>query len=252
MMNNQIIEKLKELQAIDVRIGSLNKLCVDKSSGLDCLKENIQKLQKQLGEIKQKAKQLRIEVDKKDLELKSNEEKINKLNTQLNTVRTNKEYSALTNEIKSAKADNDVIEDVILNLFNQNESIQKEAKEVEEKIKEETNQLNAMSVQVSEEITRIKTEIESACQLRQKNTAQIDADALSKYEKIICNKTDRTALACVGEPSKGYYTCQGCHMDVPPQQVNELMKKKEIICCKSCLRILYIEPNNTSAGNNTP
>ena len=242
MMNNQIIEKLKELQAIDVRIGSLNKSCVDKSSGLDCLKGNIQGLQKQLEEIKHKAKQLKIEVDKKDLELKSNEEKVSKLNTQLNTVKTNKEYSALTNEIKSAKADNDVIEDVILNLFNQNELIQKEAKEVEAKIKEETNQLNAMSAQVSEDITRIKTEIESACQLRQKNTGQIDAEILSKYEKIISNKSDRTALACVGEPAKGYYTCQGCHMDVPPQQVNELMKKKEMVCCKSCLRILYIDP----------
>ncbi|MEK7309957.1 MAG: C4-type zinc ribbon domain-containing protein [Planctomycetota bacterium] len=245
-MNNQIIEKLKELQAIDARIGSLNKSCVDKSSGLDCLKENIQRLQKQMEEIKQKVKQLRIEVDKKDLELKSNEEKISKLNTQLNTVRTNKEYSALTNEIKSAKADNEVIEDVILNLFNQNELIQKEAKEVEAKIKEETNQLNAMSAQVGEEIAHLKTEIESVCQLRQKNTAQIDAEVLSKYEKIISNKSDRAALACVGEPSKGYYTCQGCHMDVPAQQVNELMKKKEMVCCKSCLRILYIESSNAN------
>ena len=249
MMNNKIIEQLKELQALDVKIGALNKLCVDKSSGLDCLKGNIQSLQKQLDEIKQKARQLKIEVDKKDLELKSNEDKITKLNTQLNTVKTNKEYSALTNEIKSAKADNEIIEDVILNLFNQNETIQKEAKEVDEKIKAETDKLNAMSAQVIEEITRIKTEVECVCQLRQKNTAQIDAEILGKYERIISNKSDRTALACVGEPAKGYYTCQGCHMDVPPQQVNELMKKKEMVCCKSCLRILYIEANKTASAN---
>jgi len=248
-MNNQIIEKLKELQAIDVKIGTLNKACVDKSSELDSLKENIERLQKQYEEIKQKAKQLKIEVDKKDLELKSNEDKINKLNTQLNTVKTNKEYSALTNEIKSAKADNDVIEDVILNLFNQNELVQKEAKEVEVCIKNETDKLNAMADRVNEEISAIKVEVESVCQLRQKNTTQIDAEILGKYEKIISNKSDRTALACVGEPSKGYYTCQGCHMDVPPQQVNELMKKKEMVCCKSCLRILYIEIDNTSSVN---
>jgi len=248
-MNNQIIEKLKELQAIDVTIGALNKACVDKSSGLDCLKENIQRLQKQLEEVKHKIRQLKIEVDKKDLDLKSNEDKVTKFNTQLNTVKTNKEYSALTNEIKSAKADNEVIEDVILNLFNQNELIQKEVKEVEAKIKDETNQLNAMSAQVSEEITRIKSEIDATCQLRQKNTVQIEAEVLSKYERIISNKSDRTALACVGEPSKGYYTCQGCHMDVPPQQVNELMKKKEMVCCKSCLRILYIESDNTAGAN---
>lgn len=247
-MNNQIIEKLKELQAIDVRIGSLNKLCSDKSAGLDSKKENIGELQKRLEEVKQKAKQVKIEIDKKDLELKTNEEKVNKLNVQLNTVKTNKEYSALTNEIKSAKADNDVIEDVILNLFNQNETIQKEAKEVEAKIKEETNQLDAMSARVSEEIGCIKAEIETVCQERQKNVGAVDSEVLNKYEKIISSKSDRTALACVVEPYKGNYTCQGCHMDVPPQQVNELMKKKEIICCKSCLRILYIEPVSTPNG----
>ncbi|MEW6026297.1 MAG: C4-type zinc ribbon domain-containing protein [Planctomycetota bacterium] len=247
-MNNQIIEKLKELQAIDVKIWSLNKLCADKSAGLDSTKANIAALQQRLEEVKQKAKQVKIEIDKKDLELKSNEERVNKLNTQLNTVKTNKEYSALTGEIKSAKADNDVIEDVILNLFNQNETVQKEIKEVEALIKEEMGKLDALSAQVSEEVGRIKTEIEVASSERQKNVCQMDSEALGRYEKILSSKADRTALACVIEPYKGAYTCQGCHMDVPPQQVNELMKKKEMVCCKSCMRILYIEPVSTPNG----
>lgn len=249
MMNNEIIERLKGLQEIDIKISGLNKQCLEKASGLDFLKENIKNLQGQLEAARQKAKQLKIEVDKKDLELKSNEEKINKLKTQLNTVKTNKEYSLLTSEIKSAKADNDIIEDVILNLFNQNESVQKEVSDIEIQIKDETGRMGILSAKIDGEIAVMKIEIEAAIKTRSEGVSRIDSDTRSKYEKIISNKSDRVALVCVNEFSDGNYTCQGCNMDVTPQQVNELMKHKEIICCKSCMRILYVDRKNEHAGD---
>ncbi|MDI6732671.1 MAG: C4-type zinc ribbon domain-containing protein [Planctomycetota bacterium] len=240
MNNNPIIEKLKELQETDIKINALNKLCDDKSATLNQIKENIQKLQKKMEEIKQRAKQLKIEIDKKDLELKSNEEKTKKLNIHLNTVKTNKEYSVLSNEIKSIKADSDIIEDVILNYFGQSETIQKEIKDLETAITGENNKFNLLSVEVDKEICHIKKEIENFCQIRQENMGRIDSETLSKYEKIISNKVDKTALAKVNITDYSF-TCQGCHMDVTPQQVNEIMKGKELVCCKTCLRILYVD-----------
>lgn len=238
-MNNQIIEKLKELQEIDLRINRLNKICVEKSASIDGKREEIRTLQQIINGKKEKAKQLKIEIDTKDLDLKINEEKANKLNVQLNTVRTNKEYSILSNEIKAVKADNDVIEDVLLNFFNQNDMIQKEMKELEIKIKEKNNEINALTAVINDEISQIKKEIDNNCQIRTKNAEEIDSEALNKYEKIMNSKPDLTALAKVVD-----FTCGSCNMDVPRQQVNEILRGKQMICCKSCSRILYIDLAN--------
>jgi uncharacterized protein len=244
-MNNQIIEKLKELQEIDLKINRLNKVCVDKSASIDKRKDEIRTLQQIINEKKDKAKQLKIEIDKKDLDLKVNEEKTNKLNVQLNTVRTNKEYSAIINEVKSVKADNDVIEDVLLNLFNQNDMIQKEIKELEGKIKEKNDEINALAAVINDEISQIKKEIDCNCQIRTKNAEEVDSEALNKYEKIMKSKADLTALAKVVD-----FTCGSCYMDVPRQQVNEILRGKQMVCCKSCSRILYIDTANGQPVNN--
>jgi len=34
--------------------------------------------------------------------------------------------------------------------------------------------------------------------------------------------------------------CQGCNMNVPPQVINEVKMKNELIICENCSRILYI------------
>ncbi|MFH1230829.1 MAG: C4-type zinc ribbon domain-containing protein [Planctomycetota bacterium] len=244
-MNNQIIEKLKELQEIDLKINQLNKLCVEKSATIDKKRDEIMILQQIVNGKKDKAKQLKIEIDKKDLDLKSNEEKTNKLTIQLNTIRTNKEYSIITNAINSIKADNDVIEDVLLNFFNQNDMIQKEMRDLETKIKEKNDEINSLSVVINDEIDQIKKEIDNTCQIRTKNIEQIDSEALNKYEKIMHSKPDLTALAKVVD-----FTCGSCYMDVPRQQVNEILRGKQMVCCKSCSRILYINLTDGPQENN--
>ena len=244
-MNNQIIEKLKELQEIDLKINHLNKICVEKSATIDKKREEIRTFQQIINGKKDKAKQLKIEIDKKDLDLKANEEKANKFNIQLNTVRTNKEYSIIINEIKAVKADNDVIEDVLLNFFNQNDIMQKEMKDLEAKIKEKNDEINSLDAVINDEISQIKKEIDNHCQIRTKNAEEIDSEALNKYEKIMNSKPDLTALAKVVD-----FTCGSCYMDVPRQQVNEILRGKQMVCCKTCSRILYIDLANGLQENN--
>ena len=35
--------------------------------------------------------------------------------------------------------------------------------------------------------------------------------------------------------------CGGCHLNLPPQVINEIQMKTELVFCESCARILYIE-----------
>ena len=191
-------------------------------------------------------RRIKIEIDKKDLELKANEEKVHKFTVQLNTVRTNKEYSLLTNEIKSVRADDDVIEDVLLNLFNQNDTVQKEIIDIENKLKQKRGEVDNLTNNANNEIAQIKTQIDNILEQRHQNITQIDSETLGRYERISRSKPDNIALACVirAHDNLHEYRCGCCQMDIPPQQVVELMRNrsdKEMICCKSCMRILFFD-----------
>jgi predicted nucleic acid-binding Zn-ribbon protein len=59
------------------------------------------------------------------------------------------------------------------------------------------------------------------------------------------SKPDLTALAKVVD-----FTCGSCYMDVPRQQVNEILRGKQMVCCKSCSRILYINLADGPQENN--
>ena len=45
------------------------------------------------------------------------------------------------------------------------------------------------------------------------------------------------------------HVCQGCHMTLPPQQVNEVRRADKLNLCPTCQRILYIkEQEDESVG----
>ena len=44
----------------------------------------------------------------------------------------------------------------------------------------------------------------------------------------------------------------GCHMTLPPQQVNEVLKGDKLNLCPTCQRILYYEAPEEEAESGTP
>ncbi len=58
-----------------------------------------------------------------ELQLGSKEENIRKLQSQLHSLKTNKEYAAMLHEIEAAKADKSSFEDKILNLLEQMDAV---------------------------------------------------------------------------------------------------------------------------------
>ena len=67
----------------------------------------------------------------------------------------------------------------------------------------------------------------------------IDPRVLANYEKILDAK-DGLAMVPIVED-----TCGGCHMQLPPQVINEIRLKNEIIYCQICSRILYDKGETT-------
>jgi len=60
-----------------------------------------------------------------------------------------------------------------------------------------------------------------------------DKAILGHYQKLI-QKGNGLAVVSVVDG-----ICQGCHLNIPPQLYNEVLKQKELITCPFCHRILY-------------
>jgi len=241
-MNNvigQTLQALKHIQEIDCRIFELEKVRQEKPSALNAKKEQLAKAKAQTEASKNEVKKVKLEISKKELDLKSLEEKMSKMEQQLNTVKTNREYSILQGEINGLKADRSLIEDKMLEMMGQSETLQKKVAEYEKEVAQTEEDITALSNEINKEIAEITKQLEEVCQGRQKSCTEMEKEIINNYERIVKHKSDRVALAKVA-----HNICQGCNMDVTPQQVNELKKGKQMVYCRSCLRILYIDPED--------
>jgi len=61
----------------------------------------------------------------------------------------------------------------------------------------------------------------------------LDGALLKHYEQLLKRKGGLAVSAVI----KG--VCQCCHLAIPPQKFNELIKGEEMMSCPHCMRIIY-------------
>ena len=222
-LDTQIYALDRERSAMPGRLKSIDDMLESKKTGIKQAEENLKGVQLKLKE--------------KEGSLQQKEEQVKKLQGQLYTLKTNKEYSTMLTEIEGIKADNSLIEEDILKFMDEIELARKKISEEKELFKAEE-----LKAQKDKEEIDLKTkEIEAALSgLNEKRNGiapNIEKQVISRYEKILKNK-DGLAIVPVENGS-----CGGCHMSLPPQVISDVKLREDIIICGSCLRILYIEDN---------
>lgn len=229
------IRSLVQLQVIDGKIHGLRK---EKGHA----PEEVLKLQKELEDKKANLKNLEEE-DKtlakrrkeKEIDLGSKEENIKRLNSQLPSLKTNKEYHAMLSEITSFKTDISVLEEDILKIMDEQEAIKGKLAKEKAYLTEEERNFQGEKKKIDEHVKEIEFAINDLTAKRNQIIPSIDKRIYSTYERILKGK-DGLALVAVKD-----YSCQGCYIGVTPQVVNEIKMQDKIVTCESCARILYIE-----------
>ena len=229
------ISQLMKLQALDTQLYRLRREREAKPKLIEELETRRNEEQAAVKAIEEKVKTNQMKRKQRELDLQSEEESIKKLQIQLYQLKTNKEYQMMQQEIEGQKADNSRIEDEILMLMEEAETLSKEL--VKEKVlfAEAEKHLIEDKKKIEAEIASLDGEISSLEAQRKGVSALVDKKVLAHYEKVLVNR-DGLALAAVKS-----HSCQGCFMNLPPQVINEIKMKDRVITCESCARILYIE-----------
>ncbi|MCK9431644.1 MAG: C4-type zinc ribbon domain-containing protein [Candidatus Omnitrophica bacterium] len=232
-LKNQISNLIK-IQEFDYQIYSLSAKKADKpqeikrlSDAFELKKQNLVLLEKQSLEIQKQRKE-------KELELAANAEGIKKLSGQLFSLKTNKEFQTMQQQIADAKADGSVIEERILVSFEEADKIKAQIDSENIKLKEEEKIYLQQKKDVESSVKEIDDQLVQLETQRKQIIPEIDPKIFQEYERIL---SSREGLAIV--PVE-HNSCGGCHMLVPPQVINLIKMYSHIITCEVCNRILYI------------
>jgi predicted nucleic acid-binding Zn-ribbon protein len=160
--------------------------------------------------------------------------KLSRLKEQLMAVKTNKEYTAMLSEIKTAETNISSDEDKILDLMEEMESVEAAMKPLETEMRRERAAIDEEIRRMNESVPALESELEK---LRGEKTGVevgIDPGLVEQYRRI-ANAHKGVALAEAKDE-----LCGGCHVRIRPQMYSDLLLTETILFCDSCSRILYI------------
>jgi len=227
--------KLIELQKIDKAIFDLKTEQGGAPGKLAQIDAAAAEMKARLKEMEENRQKILLEQKKKEVDLAAREEETKKAHVQLGQLKTNKEYQAKVAEIESLRADTSVLEEDILKLMEAVEATRAPLEAERQRLAEEEKKFGQRRVQINSRVKEIKAEIQQLEGKRKVAAAGIEKTLLQHYEHILHGRVD-LAIVPVKENS-----CQGCHMLIPPQVINEIRMHERLINCETCTRILYLE-----------
>ena len=227
------LRNLLQLQTVDTEIYNLKAEKEAKPQEIKLLDDAFQAKKQGMADLEKKSLDIQKQKKDKELELASKEEAAKKLQTQLYSLKTNKEYQTMLQQINDAKADGSVIEDQILRSMDQLDQVKAEIEKEKQALQREEKKFNEEKNKIQNRVKEIDDRIAQLDAQRNQMAPNIDKKIMAQYNRILAS---RDGLAIVGVKDN---SCQGCNMFVPPQVINLIKMYERIITCEVCNRMLY-------------
>jgi len=183
--------------------------------------------------------QYKIQLKNLEIECSDIEEQIRKHQKELSSVKKNEEYRALLSEIDRCKKEKSEIEDKMLEIMEKIEAIEKEYKEEMKKITEEEKICNEKINNIKKLIQSEEEKISEITAIRDEISRRLkekDENFFSLYEAIL---QTRDGLAVVEVVEDRY--CGGCNVILPVETIERIRRNEAIYTCDNCSRILYVK-----------
>jgi len=229
---------LMELQSLDDKLAALKG---QKSVGPASLKRKQTELEqgrKLVDEKHHQTQEAQKQCDKKELDIKSCEEHIHKLESQRISVRKNEEYKALTESIEHEGDRCSRLEEETLVFLTKIDEYKAEHEQLEQERNRIKSELEALKAKVQAETERIDQEIAVVSRERNDTAGKIPSPVFERYERIRNGRGGKAVVAVLNG------VCQGCSMGVTDQTVNRLILRKELVFCENCSRMLYLSEDS--------
>lgn len=223
--DRELLSFHKQLQTIPKQIAQLE-------AGVTKYKDEITTKTEELGEIEKNLRSL-------NAKLEMNEGQKEKYRIEQRTVTSDKEYTALENQIEFLDKQDGETEEEILELMEKVDQYKDELTELESKAESENQKTVEKTKEYREEQKKLKANIEQKLEQRKAYFPKIEKNLATQYQRWMEKRqSDFVALGRNG-------TCGSCRLTIQPQNLKEAQKYEKFVYCSSCKRLLYVEPKSS-------
>jgi uncharacterized protein len=241
----EVLEVLKKLQTVDRQLYNLARMREYEPRRQREAEGTLASEESRLKDLNDRHTKYQKDISRKELDVKGRQEKINKLKSQLLSAATNREYQSFTKEIALEEAEKGKLEEELLEMMIGIEGFTAEEVKIKADMIEEKKKVDAIRAEVKSALEDIKKKEATLLAERSEVASKLESETLRRYEGLFKSRGGEAVVLAAYEPGtggeEGQYQCKGCFMPLTHQMVNLLILGQEIVTCKSCGRILFIE-----------
>jgi predicted nucleic acid-binding Zn-ribbon protein len=221
------------IQSIDIRFDEVRRAKEETPQEIERLKEDLDLLKNAMEQGLSALEELKEGRRKVERELEEIELKLKKSKSRLDEVKSNREYQAVLKEIEELKGLTFQKEEVVIKWMEEIEIQEKECADNNIRWRESQKEFKGKEKDFSQRMRELDREVESINEKRIQLSQKADKDLLRRYISLRTHLGGRVVAPVVDA------VCQGCHLGIPPQQYNELIKGDSLQTCPHCIRIIY-------------
>jgi len=223
------------------QIASLTGRVEQAETYLRVQQRKLDELEEQKASLDQRRRHLAAAIGNLETEIAGFEQRMDHARTQMNSARTNKEYTALLSELNTFKADKEKVEEEVLGLMGQVDEIKAKIAELDGLLAERTKIRDVAAAQLEERRQAVSERLAELEAAASEAASEIPSDAMRRYEEA-ARLNDGEAMAEILEldARRHEYACGACHMTLPMETFSAVFGGQGIALCTSCHRLLYI------------
>ena len=238
-MEQTVEQKLKalyELQTIHTKIDKIRQVRGELPMEVADLEDDVAGLETRIQKIKAELDDLEDDIVIRKNLIKDAQANTKKYETQLNEVKNNREYDAISKEIEIQGLDIQVSEKKIrefgFEITSKTAIYEKALGDLEAR----KSDLDAKKAELGTITAETQKEENELTALADKATPNIEERLLVAYNRLRQNAKNGLAVVTIRRDS-----CSGCFNQIPPQRQSDIRQRKKIIVCEHCGRILVDE-----------
>ena len=230
------LNELYQLQLIDSKIDEIQILKGELPIEVSDLEDEIAGLEKRIGNLSDKLKEIEGEISAHEANIKESNMLIERYEKQLDEVKNNREFEALSKEISLQKLEIQLSEKKIGDVEGQKEAKNTALEETQARLDAKVENLKVKKVELEKIIEKTNSQEKKLNKQSQEFQKNIEERLLKSYQRIRARYRNGLAVVTVRRDA-----CGGCFNRIPPQLQIEISLYKNIVACEHCGRVLVDE-----------
>ena len=209
----------------DALASTLPTQVAERGAELAEAKEELEKIRRRFEEAQRERRRLEGAIDDKTQALA-------KYRSHLDSVKTNKEYQSLQNEIAVTRESISKTEDKLLDLLDRMEKDQREVDERGRSLQRLEADVTRANREAEERLRDVEVQLIEVAEKRERFIPTLSQPVRGEYGRL-CEHYPGGAFAVAAGG-----VCRGCYVNVPAQVVAELRAGSKLYRCESCGRFI--------------